>query len=287
MAASSRSAMPISSCRALAEMMRAGSSGFSWNATIASVTRAHRAHQDEIEAGEDEEGGDQRHDEAGDDHALGIGDEIGADRLLRQDDADGILALDVGRRDDVQDAVAAVEQAIERVEHVGARHGMDEIDGGVDGLGLAVDLEELAHVGAGEQDLHRAGALEQDLADVPRQAVAARLGEGQHGQLGALDMVVQKIPVVASDRGHEDQDFGHHHVDDGQKQQAAGKAMGDKPIGVGQTGAGSSLAWPHKARRTGQILARAAAGPPGPARLTAPGRDNRNRALSTSAPRSP
>ncbi len=43
--------------------------------------------------------------------------------------------------------------------------------------------------------------------------------------------------VIAPDRGHEDQHFRHHHVNHGQEQQAAGKAMGGEPIGVGQSGA--------------------------------------------------
>jgi hypothetical protein len=75
--------------------------------------------------------------------------------------------------------------------------------------------------------------------------------------------------VVTGDRGYEDEHFADHHVHNGQEQKAARKAMSDKPIGFGKSGARTAKHGRHKAPTGGQKTGLVASYPSCPRWLTA------------------
>ena len=197
----------------------------------------HRPDHDDVETCEYQKATDQRHNETGDDHAPGIGDERGAYRRFAQNDADRLGTLDVGRRDDMQRPIAAVQQAVEAVTHAPGHHHVRQVDRLVDCVRHALDQEEFTLFGPFQKHRRGAGPFEQLLAQGRRELVASRLGEGQDSKLSGLDMILEQLTVVSADRGHENEHLANHHIEYGQQKQTARKTMGDKPIAFRKSGA--------------------------------------------------
>ena len=107
------------------------------------------------------------------------------------------------------------------------------------------------HIGGGEQaalgaHLHRHRARADAVQDLLRQAFrhhAARRGiEHQRGGVRGGQAVVEPVEPEIGDRRHVDENFRHHHEQDGEEQQLAGKADARAArAGRGAVGATGSL----------------------------------------------
>ena len=69
--------------------------------------------------------------------------------------------------------------------------------------------------------------------------------------------------MVSADRRHKNEDFADHHINHGQQKQPARKTMGDKPVGLGKSGANTTKHQRIKPQESSNNSA-AAAGLPGP-----------------------
>ncbi len=121
----------------------------------------------------------------------------------------------------MEDAAAAIQQTVERVDHVRRAHLRAKIEEQVDLVRDVVHQEELLLVGAFEKNDVGAGPLKQFLPKSLRQTIAAWLGERQNGELGRADMVVEQLAVISPDRGDKYQDLAHEYVDKRDQQQPA------------------------------------------------------------------
>ena len=138
MAASSRSAWPISppAFEVFAERShRLGDA-------------PHRTDQEKIEAGEHQPGGERGYEHGDGDDTLGIIDQRAPDRRFVQHDADFLRVSDPGRRDDMQHAVTAEQQAVETVTKIAQSGGGLQVYGPVDMVRHGINQIQFALGGA-------------------------------------------------------------------------------------------------------------------------------------------
>ena len=99
----------------------------------------HRPDHDKIHAREYQHGADQRDEEAGDDHSLGIVHQCDPDRRLPEHNADRFGSGDSCGRDDMQCPAAAIQHAVEAVAHAAKQCRLVQIDRLVDNVRNALD----------------------------------------------------------------------------------------------------------------------------------------------------
>ena len=221
MAASSRSAVPISSIRPDSTMMRSGIFRVGAKRRHVGGDPPHRPHEQIMQRQIDQrrcDAGDQERDQKQVDRIAQHGV---AQRRLVDNDFD-IVAAHGGRTDDPHHAFLAVEHHLE---------GVDDRIEGVDMAHVEIVGDRRRRFADGEQPplrahLHGDGARPDAVEDLLGQAVGHhavwRGIEHQRRRIGAGEPVVQPHQAIERDRGHIDQHFRDHHEQDREDEELSG-----------------------------------------------------------------
>ena len=185
----------------------------------------HRPHQQVMQREEHQHRGDAGDHQRQQQDVHGEGQHRLAQRRFVENDFDELAFRHRRRTDEPHHVVRlAKQQRVEGVHHGAPPRHVAHVD-------VLLDLRR--HVGSGQQaalgaHLHRHGARADAFQDLLRQTLrhhAARRGvEHQRGGVRGGQPIVEPVEPEIGDRRDVNENFRHHHEQDGEEQQLAGKA---------------------------------------------------------------
>ena len=153
----------------------------------------------------------------------------GADRFLVGDDDDAHALADAGCRVDADDPSRGANRQRITSRVWSSRSVSPAVVDRLDRRRFGTDKKQLVLAAASQDDRFDARAVEQLHAQLVRQLLARRFGEGQDRELRGMDAVLQQLIVIARDRREVDQRHAQHDEENCREKQAAGQAMGRQP----------------------------------------------------------